>query len=65
MVRRVLVIGPTEPTKQDKFYFQHLSSDERRRFVELMNAHVLRIGAPGRFYVIPFFVTRESTAVKV
>lgn len=38
-----------------KFYFQHLSIEQRKRFVELWNAG-LKIH--GGFYVFPFFMTR-------
>lgn len=50
-------IAPRGPVKHAKFYFQHLNDEERKRFVELMNARVLTIGAPGYFYRLPFFVT--------
>lgn len=38
-----------------KFYFQHLSDEQRTEFIELHNAQRMRIGVPGRFYVAPFF----------
>lgn len=41
-----------------KFYFQHLDEAQRRRFVELLNGGQLQIAYPGRFYALPFFVTR-------
>jgi len=40
-----------------KFYFQHLSDEQQVRFVELYNAHQLKIGMPGHFYTLPFFMT--------
>lgn len=43
-----------------KFYFQHLSADQRKRFIELHNAGRLNMGPPGRFYVLPFFCRVES-----
>lgn len=39
-----------------KFYFQHFSEDQRRRFVDLHNERRLHIGHPGHFYVLPFFM---------
>lgn len=42
-----------------KFYYQHLSSAQMDRFVELINQKRMRIGYPGRFYVLPFFTTRR------
>lgn len=43
------------PTRHAKFYFQHLSDAQRKRFVELYNEKRLRLSAPGHFYVLPFF----------
>jgi len=40
-----------------KFYFQHLSAEQRTQFVGLLNERKLKIGVPGRFYVLPFFVS--------
>lgn len=53
-------VGACSATTHDKFYFQHLSEDERKRFVELMNAKTLSIGYPGHFYRLPFFVVRPA-----
>lgn len=44
------------PIDHAKFYFQHLSQDERQRFVELYNAKKINIGYPGHFYVRPYFM---------
>lgn len=41
-----------------KFYFQHLSVDQRKRFVELHNAKTFKLAFPGHFYVLPFFMVR-------
>lgn len=40
----------------DKFYFQHLSEEDRQRFIDLLNAKKLTIGYPGFFYVTPYFI---------
>ena len=45
----------TKETGHAKFYFQHLSEEQRKRFVELLNEKKLHIEYPGRFYVRPFF----------
>ena len=51
---------PAPAVMHAKFYFDHLSVDQRKRFVELLNAKQIKIGDPGRFYRIPFFIGRES-----
>ena len=48
-------MGPAPATLHLKFYFQHLSADEQRRFVELVNA-----GKITGLYVLPFFCRREA-----
>lgn len=54
-------IEPTPARRMRKFYFEHLSAEQRRRFVELMNAKRLRFNGGG-FYVLPFFCVREIGA---
>lgn len=51
----------TRETSQAKFYFQHLTDEQKQRFVELYNQHVrkervMKIGYPGYFYSLPFFM---------
>ena len=46
-----------------KFYFQHLSEAERRRFVELSNAGKLHM-PHGWFYVMPFFMRQAADGVR-
>lgn len=53
-------IGPNPLHAERKFYFQHLSQDAQREFVDLLNAGKLRLGDPGHFYVRPFFIQRPS-----
>lgn len=48
----------TRETDQTKFYFQHLSVEQKKRFVELLNEKKLKIGYPGHFYVSPFFISK-------
>lgn len=50
---RVTVEGPLTHAK---FYFQHLSREERQRFVDLYNAGKINLAFPGHFYVRPFFM---------
>lgn len=38
-----------------KFYFQHLSTEQKRRFVDLYNDRTMKI-AGGNFYQMPFFM---------
>lgn len=38
-----------------KFYFQHLDDAGRTKFIDLVNAKAMKLGAPGHFYVSPFF----------
>jgi hypothetical protein len=40
-----------------KFYYQHLSSEQKDQFIELVNTKRMKIGIPGHFYVLPFFCT--------
>ena len=55
-------LEPTEGVQRPgmKFYFQHLSDEQRTRFIELINARTLKIGYPGYFYVLPYFCKRIS-----
>lgn len=46
----------TKETPRDKFYFMHLSVEQQKRFVELLNEKKVVIGMPGHFYVRPFFI---------
>lgn len=43
-----------------KFYFQHLPEEDRRRFIEVLNADLLTLGYPGHFYCLPFFTKRAE-----
>lgn len=40
-----------------KFYFQHLSNNQRLQFIQLLNGKKVHIGYPGHFYTTPFFIT--------
>lgn len=74
-------IGPTDKSYKAymapdhaKFYFQHLSVEQRREFIDMLNVKnghadlapegtpAMRIGYPGHLYTEPFFVTRRPPA---
>lgn len=38
-----------------KFYFQHLSVEQRHEFIQLYNDKRMNVGYPGHFYVLPYF----------
>jgi hypothetical protein len=48
-------------TDHTKFYFQHLSDEQRERFVQLYNERKINTGQMD-FYVLPFFMVRKSAA---
>lgn len=39
-----------------KFYYQHLSEEQRDEFVQLYNTKQMKLDFPGYFYRLPFFV---------
>jgi hypothetical protein len=39
-----------------KFYYQHLSDEQRQEFVALVNDKTMKIGYPGHFYRLPYFM---------
>ena len=44
-----------------KFYFQHLSEAGKDRFIAMLNSKAMKLGYPGHFYALPYFVTRART----
>ena len=46
--------------RQRKVYFQHFSSDDQALFLRLLTSATMRLGAPGHFYVRPFFLTEKK-----
>lgn len=52
------LFGNAGPVKTEKFYYMHLSSSQKMRFVELLNEKRMNIGPPGHFYVLPYFLGR-------
>lgn len=49
----------TRETEQTKFYFQHLTKEQKQRFVALVNEKKIHFSYPGRFYVLPYFLVRQ------
>ncbi|NUP39507.1 MAG: hypothetical protein HOY76_21470 [Streptomyces sp.] len=43
-----------------KFYYQHLSTAQQSEFIALYNEHRMKVGHPGRLYVLPFFAGPAS-----
>lgn len=48
------------PGGNGKFYYQHLSTEQKKEFVDLLNARTLHIGYPGHFTVYPYFIGRAD-----
>lgn len=55
-VEKEFLVGGQEA----KFYYQHLSEEQRRQFIDLYNDGTMQIGYPGHLYVMPFFVKRGN-----
>ena len=54
-------LGSPEPgggSMETKFYFQHLSDEQKREFVDLHNAGRIAFTSGGGFYRLPFFMVR-------
>lgn len=43
-----------------KFYYQHLSPEQRHEFIEMVNRNEIRYGWPGHFTVLPYFMRRAN-----
>lgn len=41
--------------QEAKFYYQHLSDEQRMEFIALYNSKQMKVGYPGHFYRLPFF----------
>jgi hypothetical protein len=39
-----------------KFYYQHLSEAQKDEFLRLLNAKAVKVGVPGFFYTLPYFL---------
>ncbi len=55
-------LGPTDKSykvyvgERRKFYFQHFDDADKGKFIDALNAGAVKIGYPGHFYVLPFFI---------
>lgn len=58
IVDKHLAETPAHGQSLGKFYFQHLSEDQMREFIDILNAGRMNIGYPGHFYSPPFFFAR-------
>lgn len=54
----------TRDTDRAKFYFQHLSEEQRHRFIQLLNEKKIQFEGGYGFYVLPFFIGRSTTVSK-
>lgn len=52
-------LAPRGTRREDKFYFEHLSVEQRKRFCDLLNEKKLALNYPGYFYTLPFFLARN------
>ena len=41
-----------------KAYFQHFSQEQQKKFIEMLNEKKIKLGYPGYFYVLPFFIKK-------
>ena len=51
-------LGLKSSFERGKFYFQHFNEEQKRKFIKLLNAKKIRIGVPGHFHNLPFFIKR-------
>lgn len=71
-VRAGVEVGPTDKNYKAymtgpgfdhaKFYYQHLSVEQRGKFVQMINDKTMKIGEPGYFYTLPFFAVPAEDA---
>lgn len=52
----------TRETPGTKFYFQHLSGDQKKHFIQLFNDKRIKFQGGYGFYVLPFFISKSSDA---
>lgn len=53
-------VGPRGERRESKFYFEHLSAEQRTAFIQKLNAGELTLREPGFFYRLPFFVSERD-----
>lgn len=52
----------TRERDETKFYFQHLSDEQRDRFIELLNERKIKFQGGVGFYVLPYFAQRAGAS---
>lgn len=52
--RQIARIGGAKT--EAKFYYQHLTEPQQREFVDLYNSRRMKVGYPGHFYQLPYFM---------
>lgn len=63
-VRQGVAITPTDKNYKvyidgmKKFYFEHLSEEQKNTFVQMLNDKQVKFEYPGHFYRLPFFITK-------
>lgn len=57
---KVYIKPDVSGVRDGKFYFQHFSEEDMHQFIDILNARnpKTRIGYPGHFYVMPFFMAK-------
>lgn len=45
-----------------KFYYQHLSEEQRAEFIALLNDRKVAFDYPGHFTVLPYFIRTEAAS---
>jgi hypothetical protein len=64
-------VGPTDKNykayitdkngKESKFYYVHLSKEQKIEFIDLYNNRTMKIGMPGNFYNFPYFMSKVKS----
>ena len=64
---KIYIRGETAPDVHGtcKFYFQHFTQDERKKFIDLLNENRIILGYPHYFYVPPFFIKFKKESENV
>jgi len=55
-------VCPRGEERESKFYFEHLTEEQKRRFIDLLNEGKLNLREPGFFYRRPFFIAAPKVA---
>jgi hypothetical protein len=55
-----MLLGVRDYYKTAKFYFQHLEPEDEERFLALLKEGRMKLGFPGHFYTLPYFLARRE-----